>query len=119
MSPSRRRRLALLVVAVGVALAAAPWLDHGRGERVVELEIDDPATLAALEVSWLEDGDVLRRTIWRYPARDAPRQLQQTLQLRDGSYEVILVVDRGGGARTVERRIDVSEDVSKVTVPVP
>jgi hypothetical protein len=117
--PSRWRRFALPILIVGAVLAAGPWLGLGPDERAVHFELANRSSVVGIDIAWQQGDELLRRTIFRFPEHDAPRQLEQTLPLRDGSYRVRVRIDRGTSEQEVERDIEIGPGVSQLRIPLP
>jgi len=93
---SRWRRFAPVIVALGAAAALSQLVPHWPHERQIELRLDHPASVTAVEVAWLRNGDAVQGGSWRFAQGAAPPSLTTTIRLPNGAYDVDIEVERSG-----------------------
>ena len=115
-----RRHAWLFLVAGGIGAAAlfAPHLPH---ERQVELRLDDPASVTAVESAWRPlpraEGEPLQGGSWRFAAGQAPPTITTRVSLPNGRYELDVMLERGE-ERTILHRTIALGDADHITVPL-
>jgi hypothetical protein len=94
--PMKRRHLALLLVAVALGV----WLHFRRVEAEHHLVLHFGAASAHLreaDLHFLHDGEIARDvTLW-FPSGGAPAEIERTLRLVPGRYEVGVRLVRDDG----------------------
>lgn len=122
---SLRRRIAAPVVLLAGAFVAMTAAPHVPREHSVDLVLDEPKAVTAVEVSWLEgrsppkgeDEHVQAGCTWQFP-KGAPALLPVPARLPDGTYRLDGIVQRPEG-RTPFRRVVILGDAQRVTLRVP
>lgn len=113
-----RRRLApllLILAAVGAGYVVAP---HTPRERTVELRLDQPSTITAVEIAWAwaSAGDEpVQGSSWRFALGQAPATLSTHVKLPSGRYRLDVTIERGAERAAVQRAIDLA-DSDRVSV---
>ncbi len=84
------------------------------------LRLDDPATVTSIDLAWTRAGrdEPVVGSSWRFEAGRAPRRLESTVRLANGSYEVEIVVQRADGPRASSRLVAL-DGSDEVTIIVP
>lgn len=125
---SRLRRLAPLVLLAGAAVAGMFFLPHLPREHQVELRLEDPSSIVAVNVDWSaapeqgatsseRAGEPLQGSSWRFAAGTAPRSLATMVRLPDGAYEMDIRIDRVDRVQSVHRSLTLG-GADRITVPV-
>jgi hypothetical protein len=107
------------------AMSLAPHLPR---ERHVELRLDDPSSITAVNVDWTaalkpraaspgRADEALQGASWRFAAGTAPRSLVTTVRLPDGAYEMDIRIDRVDRVESVQRSITLG-GADQIAVPV-
>jgi len=106
-------RLLLLVGAAGAAYVLVPHVPH---ERAVTLELDDPASVTAVEVAWstvprddAPDPEPFQGGTWRFAAGQAPARLSTAVRAADGRYALDVSVERSTGREHVHKVMTLGE----------
>jgi hypothetical protein len=119
--PPRRwtRRVAPLLLVGGILVAGAVAFRGLPKERQVELRLEDPTSIVAIDVAWIEPGDetTLGGSSFRFAPGAAPRSVPMTARLPDGTYTLEITVDSAAGHQTTRRSIKF-DDAGRITVPV-
>ena len=118
---NRRKRLAVLLLVAGAAVAGftvVPALPH---EHVVDLRLDDAASVTGVELAWSpaegRAGEAVQGGSWHFAQGKAPRTLGSRVRLPDGRYVVDVVVERGTGRDAYHRAVALGE-ADHITVPL-
>jgi hypothetical protein len=110
---SSRGRLAILVLAGGLLLAALPLMRKVPHDREVHLELD--GRVGEVELTWFADEEAIRQTTLSFTESASPHRVTARLSVPDGRYRLELCVDRG---EPQVRHVDFTEGVDSVTIPV-
>jgi hypothetical protein len=108
------------VVLLGALGAAAVILPRIPRERQIEFQVEDPATIVAVDLSWSRDdgdGEPVQGGSWRFEPGQAPRKLLTSVHLPSGRYAVDVAVERTDGHNDLHRVIELG-DADRVTVPL-
>jgi hypothetical protein len=116
---SRRRLGALLALALGLGVAALPLARVSSSERHVSFVVAEPASVSALELTWLSGDEALRSVRYTFEAGKAPARIAQEVSLSDGDYRVLVNTERATGASQNELRVTVAEGADELTVFLP
>lgn len=104
-----RKRLAPLLLALGVVVAALVVVPQVPKERTVVLRLGDAASVTGVDVTWSPaekaDGEAIRGAAYHYPAGRAPAEIIAPVHLPDGRYALDVTVERGAGRDTFHRVI--------------
>ena len=118
--PPKRSRFTRIVVLLGALGAAAVILPRIPRDRQIELRIEDPTTVVAIDLAWSRDdsvGEPIRGGSWRFAAGQAPRALTTSVHLPSGRYTVDVTIERTEGRDELHRVIELA-DADHVTVPL-
>ncbi|EYF07888.1 Hypothetical protein CAP_6910 [Chondromyces apiculatus DSM 436] len=115
------RRLAPLLLVLGLFIIVGPLLRQTPREHEVELRLATPDTIVGVELTWFEGDESgsqepLAGGSWRFTQGQAPRSLSTPVRLPDGSYSLEIIVDRTSGRDSARRSI-VLGDAERITVP--
>lgn len=117
-APPKRSRITRILVLAGALGAAALVLPRVPRDREIELRVEDPATIVAIDVAWSrDDGEPVRGGSWRFTPGQAPRSLTTSVHVPSGRYALDVTVQRIEGRDELHRVIDLS-DADHVTVPL-
>lgn len=119
------RRIAPLLLAVGLVVGVGPLLQRLPQEREIDLRLEDAATVVGLDLAWINadsseaqgEGDALQASSWRFTPGTAPRSLRTRVRLPNGAYSVEITVSRTVGGGTTRRSITLGE-ADRVTLPI-
>lgn len=119
------RRIAPLLLVVGLVVGVGPLLQRLPQEREIELRLEDAASVVGLDLSWIDadssgaqgGGDALQASSWRFAPGTAPRSLRTMVRLPSGAYSVEITVSRTQGSGTTRRSITLGE-ADRVTLPI-
>jgi hypothetical protein len=104
---AHRRRIAPLVIGAAVLVVGTEYQRHAPRDVEVELPLgDDHARIQRVDVSFLEDRDLVRQVSLRYPD-GAPEHVRQTVELAPGRYDV--AVELTGESGATEARVGALE----------
>lgn len=113
-----RRRLAPLLLVLAVVGAGYVVAPHAPRERSVELRLDEPSTITAVEVAWARASAVdeaVHGGSWRFAPGHAPATLGTHVKLPSGRYLLDVTIERGTERAAVQRAIDLA-DSDRVSV---
>ena len=119
-APPKRSRITRILVLVGALGAAALVLPRVPRDREIELRVEDPATIVAIDVAWSRDDathEPVQGGSWRFAPGQAPRSLTTSVHLPNGRYAVDVTVERTEGRDEIHRVIDLA-DTDHVTIPL-
>lgn len=119
------RRIAPLLLAVGLVVGVGPLLQRLPQEREIELRLEDAPTVVGVDLAWIDEdssgaqdeGDTLQTSSWRFAPGTAPRSLRTRVRLPSGAYSVEITVSRTAGSGTTRRSITLDE-ADRVTLPI-
>ncbi len=116
------RRLVRLLPVLGAAVALGSLLPHLPKERQVELRLEHPDTVTAVELTWLDRRDASQATpvqggAWRFSPGAAPRFVSTTVKLPDGAYDLEITVERAEGRDALHRSVTLG-DSDRITLPL-
>jgi hypothetical protein len=117
--PKRSRfvRIAVLLGALGAAALILPRVPR---DREIELRINDPASIVAIDLAWSRDDaahEPIRGGSWRFTPGQAPRSLNTSVHLPNGRYALDVTVERTEGRDELHRVIELT-DTDHVTIPL-
>lgn len=118
-----RGRLARLVALFGVlALVLATKtivLPHVPSDHEIEVRLENTKDVTGLEMRWstVAASEEVATTSMRFPAGQAPPSVRATAYLPDGTYEVVIAVERGSNVDSTRRRIAL-DGSARVMIPV-
>jgi hypothetical protein len=107
-------------VLVGALGAASLILPRVPRDRQVELRVDAPATIVAIDVAWSRDdhdAEPIQGGSWRFAPGQAPRSLTTSVHVPNGRYAVDVTIQRTEGRDELHRAIDFT-DSDHVTIPL-
>jgi hypothetical protein len=114
-----KERWPLLLLLAG-GLGAAHFISpHLPKDREVDLALEDPASVTAVDITWSSpDGEEpVQGGSYRFEPGKAPRKLRIRAHLPDGRYALDVGVQRGAQRDTVRRVVRLG-DGGSITVPV-
>jgi hypothetical protein len=121
---ARLRRFAPFLLAGGLMVAATQVIPSAPRDRSVELRLDDPASIVAVEIAWTavdareqSVGEPLAGGVYRFAPGTAPATIKAPTQLADGRYAIEARLDRVG-ERTMVRRVITLGDQAAITIPL-
>jgi hypothetical protein len=118
---NRRKRLAVLLLIAGAAVAGYTVLPSLPHEHRVDLRLDDAASVTGVELAWSPGesraGEAVQGGSWHFAPGKAPRTLGTHVRLPDGNYVVDVVVERGTGRDAYQRAVVLGE-ADHITVPL-
>lgn len=118
---TRARRVALLALFLGGGAIVAVLEFLAPRDRDVRVRLETPASVAGLELRWLDgdDGDVLGASRWSFTGAGAPRELAAKVRARRGTLRLQLDVKRRDASEDrTEQRVLVGSG-SSLVVSVP
>lgn len=103
-----RNRYAPLLLLVAAGAAAYVLIPHVPRERTIEIRLEDPAAITAVDLAWTPAGttEAVQGGAFRFPAGQAPVALTTKAHLPDGRYDLDLSIDRGAQHEIIHRVID-------------
>ncbi len=91
----RLRRLAPLLVGIGVAAVASPLAERWPSTHDLEISLEEPALITQVTVTAGVAGhEPVLATTWSFAAGDAPERLRTTVHGPDGPYEIVVEIAR-------------------------
>lgn len=104
----------------GAVAAAAPLFDARSEDRTFILRIERPDRVERVEMLWADaSGEPLRKAALSFEVGRAPREIERSLALAVGRYDVAATLWRDGRPETTERTIDVIDGAGTIVVTVP
>jgi hypothetical protein len=112
-APERRsvaRRVAPLVIALGVTALLSPLADRWPSSHPLEVTLDAPRAVRRVDVIVRREGDDIHQVTWNFAEGGAPDRLHTTVQAPEGAVEILVDVERRDGARTSRpHRVELGE----------
>lgn len=106
----------MLVLVLGLVLAAAPLVSDVPQDRVVTVRLAEPSTIARVELTWLDgEGDLLRSSAYDWGRGRAPAELSRTFSLPEGRLQLTTVVWRHPQGAPGRASVDVSRGTQELT----
>lgn len=102
-APERRsvaRRVAPLVIALGVTALLSPLADRWPSTHPLEVALDAPRAVRRVDLTVRREGDDIHQVTWNFAEGSAPERLHTTVQAPEGAVEIVVDVERAGGERT-------------------
>ncbi|MFO0758693.1 MAG: hypothetical protein U0359_19530 [Byssovorax sp.] len=124
---ARLRRFAPFFLVGGLIVAATQVIPHAPRDRSVELRLEDPASIVAVEIAWTavdareqSVGEPLAGGVYRFAPGTAPATIKAPTQLSDGRYAIDARLERVGerADRSVLRRVITLDDQAGITIPL-
>lgn len=112
-----RARYAPLLLLVGGAGAAYFLVPKVPQVRTVQIDLDDPASVTAVDVAWapVGGGEAVQGGAWRFTSGKAPTAITSPVRLPDGRYELDVTVERGAAREGIHRVITLG-DGDRITI---
>lgn len=109
----------LLVVSAVVVLTQL--FGSAPRERAVNVKLTDPKSVTELELLWLSDDGqtAIAKSELHFRSGEAPSSLTTKLSAVDGLYRLQIQIRRNGQIQKLrQRRIELRESTSAITVPI-
>lgn len=114
-APRKPPRWTVLVLVLGAALASIPLLSKVPHEREIHLDLGS-APMDGLELTWLDDGELLRQTVLSFDPASPPQRVTTQLNLPNGVYRLQMRIVVGHETHDTFRQIELGSGVTEVTI---
>lgn len=114
----RLRRLAVLILPLGLLAASSIVSPHLPHDHTVRIQLGAPEQIVGVHVQWIpaqsssrpDPDDAAHGSRWNFARGAAPKSLTTTIRLPNGAYDVAIEIERADRVQTVQRKIILGGD---------